>query len=105
MDDFDALVSVISAPLQEAVETTERQMTISLRVMASASGWPARIVTLLRVVERDGQFVPGYPKSIQKEVEDLEYGITGEPNPVLRRFANRSESMATRALTRKLLAS
>ena len=82
MDDFDALVSVISAPLQEAVETTERQM-----------------------VERDGQFVPGYPKSIQKEVEDLEYGITGEPNPVLRRFANRSESMATRALTRKLLAS
>lgn len=102
MDDFDALSELASTHLETAIEDSARQMTVSLRVMASAAGWPTRLVNLLRVVEEDGHFVPAYPKAAQAAIEDLEYGVSGEPNPVLRRFLNRSESLAQYSIARKL---
>lgn len=105
MDVFDELSEVALVPLENAIDDSARQMTISLRVMASAAGWPTRLVNLLRVVEQDGHFVPAYPEEAQAAIEDLEYGITGEPNPVLRRFLNRSESMAEYSIARKLVGS
>ena len=38
----------------------------------------------------------------KEKVRDLEYGYSNEPNPVLRRFANRVEKMAYLRLDREM---
>jgi hypothetical protein len=99
---FDVVTDLITAPLETAIGDSERQLTVSLRVMAASSGWPIHLVNSLRVAYDDGHFVPAYPRESQAAIEDLEYGVTGEPNPVLRRFLNRSQAMADLTIARKL---
>ena len=79
-----------------------RQLTMSLRTYAIASGWPLDIANMLEVVYENGSFVPAWPRAMTEKVRDLEYGYSNEPNPVLRRFANRVEKMAYLRLDREM---
>lgn len=55
--------------------------------MAADAGWPENVVRDLSVIVKDGKLVVSYPRSITKQVQDLEYGTEVEaPRPVIRRF-------------------
>lgn len=98
-----ALVDRVTQRVNTASDRVAYQMTMTLRTSALYAGWPSDIANLLEVEHRNGQYVPTWPRSINEAVRDLEYGITNdEPNPVLRRFANRVQGMAEKRLNKEL---
>ena len=65
-------------------------LNTELQKMAASSGWPSNVYTQLSVTAENGQLGVSYPDSLDKKVEDLEYGTQGQPpRSVLRAFTNR----------------
>lgn len=102
MNGVVSLVERITQRVDTASEDVARQLTLSLRTLAIAAGWPLDIANMLEVVYEDGTFAPAWPRSMNEKIRDLEFGYSGEPNPVLRRFANRVEKMAYLRLDREM---
>lgn len=103
MNGIAAFVDRVAQRVDTASNDVAYQMTLSLRTFAISSGWPLNVANLLEVVVEDGRFVPAWPRAIAEVVRDLEYGVsTDDPNPVIRRFANRLDSMAYLRLNRAI---
>ena len=78
------LDSYAKAAVKEAVT-----LTANLRNYARQAGWPVSIVMQLSVSNdrSDGKWSVKYPKAIDNQVIDLEYGTDSvPPNPVIRDF-------------------
>lgn len=78
------LDSYAKAAVKEAVT-----LTANLREYARQAGWPIALVMQLSVSNNrsDGKWSVKYPKSIDGQIIDLEYGTDSvPPNPVIRDF-------------------
>lgn len=78
------LDSYAKAAVKEAVT-----LTANLREYARQAGWPIALVMQLSVSNNrsDGKWSVKYPKSIDGQIIDLEYGTDSvPPNPVIRNF-------------------
>lgn len=75
---------------QAAADTLSEPLTLELRSMANAAGWPAYLISVLMVDYEDGDLVINYPEDVKEQIENLEYGdINSLPTPVLRPFSYR----------------
>ena len=72
---------------------TAKRMTSKLRRDAYHSGWPTEVSRLLTVRHDGGDnFYVDYPKQLENNVLNLEYGTQDNPpNAAMLRFMNRSE--------------
>lgn len=62
-------------------------LTDELQSLAIASNWPARVIKQITVSFDGASLYIDYPDDIAQEIQDLEYGKTGQvPNSVLRSF-------------------
>lgn len=70
-----------------------------LRTEAASAGWPDYIVDSIFVDFDGSSLFINYPDQLSDEIDDLEYGKPyGLPNPVIRPFTSRSESIITQVL-------
>ena len=80
------------------------QLESALATMADASGWPDDVITQLTISYDDGKLNITYPESIAKQVDDLEYGVDGQPpRALIRSFTYRSEEAIKRVLANNTL--
>lgn len=86
--------SVIETVLEVARESA-KDMTSDLQDSARIAGWPSHIAAALSVDVVDTSF----QISADSAAEDHEYGLPGQPpNPVLRKFVNRSSEIESSLL-------
>jgi hypothetical protein len=65
-----------------------------LKSTALSAGWPKNLVDNLTVAFDGKALYVNYPEQYAQQVEDLEYGAVGSlPNPAIRPFINRSDSV------------
>ena len=79
------------ALLDEAADALIPQLTQQLRALAMSSGWPANLINKLNVDLDGGKLVVNYPEEFAVQIENLEYGNTGQlPNAAIRPFILRT---------------
>jgi hypothetical protein len=72
-----------------------------LQTTARSAGWPERVTQSLRIEIKNGNLCVTWPRRLSKQVDDLEYGKPGQlPNPAIRPFINRSESIVGNILSK-----
>ena len=78
----------------QAGDAAARQGTESLRKLALGHGWNPRLVEHLSVEHDGGHFEVQYPKQLEPQVHDHEYGSPSRaPRAAIRQFQNRIDEM------------
>lgn len=85
-------------------ESAAKELTLELRDLAVAAGWPADVARSLSVVLSNGSLNIDYPENMDKRIQDLEYGNSETPpKTVLRKFMYRTEGVASAILGGEVL--
>ena len=85
-------------------ESAAKKLTLELRDLAVAAGWPADVARSLSVVLNDGSLNIDYPENMDKRIQDLEYGnFQTPPKTVFRKFMYRTEGVASSILGGEVL--
>lgn len=85
---MNSVSKVLVDSYARAAVKTAGTLTTNIRSLARQAGWPTSVALQLEVKNHsDGKWYVGYPKGIEKQVLDLEYGTQNtSPNPVIRDF-------------------
>ena len=85
---MNSVSKVLVDSYARAAVKTAGTLTANLSSLARQAGWPTSIALQLKVENHsDGKWYVGYPKAIENQVLDLEYGTQNtSPNPVIRDF-------------------
>lgn len=85
-------------------KSAAKQLTLELRDLAVAAGWPADVASSLSVVLINGSLNIDYPESMDQRIQDLEYGsFEKPPKSVLRKFMYRTEQVTSQILGGEIL--
>lgn len=85
-------------------KSAAKQLTLELRDLAVAAGWPADVASSLSVVLINGSLNIDYPDSMDQRIQDLEYGsFEKPPKSVLRKFMYRTEQVTSQILGGEVL--
>lgn len=86
---MNSVTKVLLDTYAKAAAKEAETLTANIRNYARQSGWPVAIAMQLSVSNdrSDGKWSVKYPKAIDGQVIDLEYGTDSTPpNPVIRDF-------------------
>ena len=85
-------------------KSAAKELTLELRDLAVAAGWPTDIASNLSVVLTNGSLNIDYPESMDQRVQDLEYGSFNKPpKSVMRKFQYRTEQVTSNILGGEVL--
>lgn len=85
-------------------QSAAKELTVELRDLAVAAGWPTDVAGSLSVVLVNGSLNIDYPESMDSQIQDLEYGnASTPPKTVLRKFMYRTENIASKILGGEVL--
>jgi len=85
-------------------QSAAKELTLELRELAVAAGWPADVANSLSVTLSEGSLNIDYPENMDKKIQDLEYGNAATPpKTVLRKFMYRTEGIASKILGGEVL--
>jgi hypothetical protein len=85
-------------------KSAAKELTLELRDMAVAAGWPPGVAGSLSVVLTNGTLNIDYPESMEERIQDLEYGsFEKPPMSVFRKFMYRTEQVTSQILGREVL--
>lgn len=85
-------------------KSAAKELTVELRDMAVAAGWPTDVASSLSVVLTNGSLNIDYPESMEQRVQDLEYGsFQKPPMSVMRKFMYRTEQVTSQILGGEVL--
>lgn len=86
---MNSVTKVLLDTYAKAAAKEAETLTANLRNYARQAGWPVSVVMQLKVSNDrdDGKWYVKYPRAIDGQVIDLEYGTEQvPPNPVIRDF-------------------
>ena len=84
---MNPVTKVLIDSYARAAVKTAGTLTANLRALAIQAGWPTSIAMQLEVRTADAEWYPWWPKAIDKQVKDIEYGTQNtDKNPVVRDF-------------------
>lgn len=84
---MNPVTKVLIDSYARAAVKTSGTLTSNLHALAIQAGWPTSVALQLEVRTADGEWYPWWPKAIDKQVKDIEYGTQNtEKNPVIRDF-------------------
>jgi hypothetical protein len=85
-------------------KSAAKELTLELRDLAVAAGWPVDVASALSVVLNNGSLNIDYPESMDQRVQDLEYGsFEKPPKSVMRKFMYRTEQVTSQILGGEVL--
>lgn len=81
------------------------QLEYLLAVMADGYGWPDDVIEQLTVSYDDGKLSLTHPESMDKQINDLQYGDENgtPPRPLINNFVRRAESAIQKSLANNTL--
>jgi hypothetical protein len=89
---------------EDAADILKDPLTLELRTIAHASGWPSRLISAMEINYEDGDLVINWPEELNEDIDNLEYGdINSLPNSAIRPFLLRAPSTITKVIERQSL--
>jgi hypothetical protein len=81
------------------------QLESLLATMADGYGWPDDVIAQLAISYDDGKLNVTHPESMDKRVEDLQYGDANgtPPRPLINNFIRRAETAIQKSLANNTL--
>ena len=95
----------VEVAASDAAYTLIPQLEYLLAVMADGYGWPDDVIEQLTVSYDDGKLNVNHPESMDKQVDDLQYGDSNgaPPRPHINNFIRRAESAIQKSLANNTL--
>lgn len=85
-------------------QSAAKELTLELRDLAVAAGWPTDVANSLSVVLSGTSLNIDYPEAMTEKIQELEYGNAATPpKTVLRKFMYRTEGIASKILGGEVL--